>query len=127
MGLPRLALGLGGLGFLAFGAMFMVAPLQTMAMAGIELQGGLAATELRAFYGGLELALAALLLRAALRPQLHAEGLLLMAFAYGGIGTARFIGIALEGSATPFLWFALGTEWGLAALAGWARSRLRRG
>ena len=124
--LPRATLWLAGLGFLAFGAAFMVAPLATMALAGIELESSLAATELRAFYGGLELALAFLLLRAALRPALTSAGLMLSTATYGGIGTARFVGILLSGSATPFLWFALGTEWGLALLSWWARSRLSR-
>lgn len=121
----RVVLWIAGLGFLAFGLAFLVAPLETMAAAGILLEGSLAATELRAFYGGLEVALALLLLRAALRPQLASEGLLLSMASYGGIGTARFLGIVLAGSATPFLWFALCTEWGLALLSWWARSRLK--
>jgi hypothetical protein len=77
--------------------------------AGIALQGDLAATELRAFYGGLELALGGLLIAADLGGA-RRHGLILCLASYGGIGAARVLGIALAGSATPFLWFALGTE-----------------
>ena len=121
---PRIVLWLGGLGFIAFGAAFLIAPLQTMAMAGIPLQGDVAATELRAFYGGLELALGLLLLRSAINPLRWSEGLLLSLVAYGGIGGARLLGIAVAGSATPFLWFAAATEVGLALMSWWARSQL---
>jgi hypothetical protein len=114
--LPRLTLWLGGLGFLGFGIAFLVAPLQTLAAAGIALQGDLAATELRAFYGGLEVALGTLLIAADLRGA-RRHGLILCLASYGGIGLARALGMLVAGSATPFLWFALATEATLAILA----------
>jgi hypothetical protein len=114
--LPRLTLWLGGLGFLGFGIAFLVAPLQTLAAAGIVLQGDLAATELRAFYGGLEVALGTLLIAADLRGA-RRHGLILCLASYGGIGLARALGMLIAGSATPFLWFALATEATLALLA----------
>lgn len=115
--LARLTLWLGGLGFLAFGLAFLVAPLETMAAAGLSLQGDLAATELRAFYGGLELALGTLLIASDLRPGARRHGLILSLASFGAIGAARLLGIALAGSATPFLWAALATELTLAALS----------
>jgi hypothetical protein len=116
MRLARITLWLGGLGFLAFGLAFLIAPLQTLAAAGIELSGDLAATELRAFYGGLEIALGGLLIAADLTGA-RRHGLILCLASYGGIGLARGLGIALAGSATPFLWAALATELTLASLA----------
>lgn len=115
--LARLTLWLGGLGFLAFGFAFMIAPLETFAAAGLPMQGALAATEMRAFYGGLELALGGLLIAADLRPDARRHGLILCLASFGGIGLARLLGMVLAGSATPFLWAALATELGLAALA----------
>ena len=115
--LARITLWLGGLGFLAFGLAFLIAPLRTFAAAGIPLQGDLAATELRAFYGGLELALGALLIAADLRPGARRHGLILSLASFGGIGAARLLGIVLAGSATGFLWAALATELTLAALS----------
>lgn len=116
-GLSRFTLWLGGLGYLGFGLAFLVAPLETMAAAGLSLQGDLAATELRAFYGGVELALGALLIAGALRPDARRHALILCLASYGGIGAARLLGIALAGSATPFLWAALATEATLAMLS----------
>jgi hypothetical protein len=116
LGLARATLWLGGLGFLGFGLAFLVAPLATMGLAGIALQGDLAATELRAFYGGLEVALGALLIAADLCGARRA-GLILCLASFGGIAGARLLGIALAGGATPFLWAALATEAGLALLA----------
>src|SRR5690606_27428670 len=114
---------IAGLGFIGFGLAFMIAPLATLAAAGIELSGDLAATELRAFYGGLELGIGSLLVAAALKPHQQRNGLWLCLASYGGIGTARGIGMLLTGTATPFLWFALATELGLAAAAAWLLRR----
>lgn len=117
----------GGLGFVGFGLAFLFAPLATMAMAGIPLQGPLAATELMAFYGGLELALGALLLACVLRPARRRDGLLLMASAYGGIGLARLAGMVAHGADSGFLRAALGLELGLALLAVVVLAATRRG
>ena len=114
--LARLTLWLGGVGFLAFGLAFLVAPVETLGSAGWAMTGEGAITELRAFYGGLEVALGALLIAADLRGR-RREGLILCLATYGCIGAARLLGIALAGAATDFLWIALGTEVALAALA----------
>ena len=122
--LARATLWLGGLGFLAFGIAFLVAPLDTLAAAGIRLEGDTAATELRAFYGGLEVALGLLLLAADLRGA-RRHGLILCLASYGGIGAARALGIVIAGGASPFLWYALATEVVLAALAAVSLRRVR--
>lgn len=124
--LARITLWLGGLSFLVFGLAFLVRPLQTLAAAGIELQGDLAATELRAFYGGLEVALGLLLILADLRPAARRHGLILCCASYGGIGLARALGMLLAGGGTPFLWAALATEATLALLAGLALGAMQR-
>lgn len=124
--LARFTLWLGGLGFLGFGLAFLIAPLETLAAAGIVVTGDLAATELRAFYGGLEVALGALLIAADWTGS-RREGLILCLASYGGIGLARGLGMLLAASATPFLWFALVTELTLAGLAGLClRTRVTR-
>ena len=117
MQLARITLWLAGLSFLGFGLAFLIAPLQTLASTGIELSGALAAAELRAFYGGLELGLGVLILAADLRPEARRYGLILTAAAFGSIGLARAVAMGIGGVATPFLWFALSTELLLAALA----------
>jgi len=115
--LSRITLWLGGLGFLGFGVACLLAPLQVLAAAGVTLSGAVAATEVRAFYGGLEIGLGLCLLLAALRSQHRQAGLFLCLAAYGGIGLVRAAGMAIDSVATPFLWFALATELTLAGLA----------
>ncbi len=117
---------LGGLGFLGFGVAFLLAPLQTIAMAGLPLDGAVAATELMAFYGGLEIALGALLVACALKPSRRRDGLVLMLATYAGIGLARVVGMLTTGGDTPFLRVALALELGFALLAAIALYTARR-
>jgi hypothetical protein len=108
---------LSGLSLLGFGVAFVVAPLETMAAAGITLTGALESTELRAFYGGLEVALGVLVVACALSPARRRDGLILTLAIFAGIGLARLSGMLLSGADTSFLRFALSTELGLAVLS----------
>lgn len=123
-----IVLWLGGLGFLAFGIAFLVAPLPTMAMAGVQLSGDVAATELMAFYGGIELALGAILIACALSADRWRDGLKLSLIVYGSIAAARIAGMLSTGADTTFLRAALALEAGLAimsAIALFARGKVR--
>lgn len=113
----RVLLWLAGLGFIGFGVAFLIDPLGTLAAVGISATGDIAATEFRAFYGGVEVGVGLALIAADLAPGYRRAGLWLCLLSYGGIGLARGLGIALSGIATNFLWFALCTELGLAILA----------
>jgi hypothetical protein len=121
----RILLWLAGLGFIAFGVAFLVDPLGTLRATGIAIDGDLAATELRAFYGGLEVGLGGFLIATDLIAGMRRTGLLLCSASYGSIGLARLLGIALAGAGTPFLWFALATEltFGVLGLVAWRRLR----
>ena len=94
-----------------------VAAAETMAAAGLVLEGSLASTELRAFYGGLEVALGLLMLTCAVRTGRLRDGLILALAIYGSIGLARLGGMLVSGADTPFLRFALATELALAIAA----------
>jgi len=111
---------IGGLGFLAFAIAFLVAPDFTLASAGLAMTGPGASAELRAFYGGAELALGGLIVAWTLRPERRRDALLLTFVSYTAIGGCRALGMALAGTTTPFLTFALATELTLALLAGLA-------
>lgn len=115
--LSRFTLWLAGLGFIGFGLACLIAPLATLASAGVVVSGAVAAAEIRAFYGGLEIGLGTCLLLAASSAQHHRAGLVLCLATYGGIGLARALGMGLDGVGTPFLWAALAVELGLAILA----------
>ena len=115
--LAQVLLWVSGLGYMGFGVAFILAPIRTMALAGIAMEGAAAAVELRAFYGGLELGLGALIVAAALVPGRLRDGLLLTLVSYGAIGGTRLIGMLATGTDAPFFRFAVGVELGLAACA----------
>jgi hypothetical protein len=110
-------LALAGLGFLGFGLWFLVDPIGPLAAIGITATGAPAATEFRAFYGGLEVGLAALLLFAAAKPEWRRAGLWLVIATNGGIAAGRLLGVAIDGVWVPFFTYALVWEVGFTVLA----------
>ncbi len=114
--MAKIIVWIAGLGFIGFGALIAADPIGSFAWMGLPMTDAPAyRVELRAFYGGLELGLGALLVYCALNAP--RAGLWLVVASLGGIGAARAIAMALEGYAAPLFWFALATELGLAALA----------
>jgi hypothetical protein len=116
MRIETLALALGGLCFLGFGAVMLVAPQAAMADLGLIVPEGAPTTEIRSFYGGLELGLGALLVAALQKIQYRRAGLVLGCVAYGSIAGARALGMLIDRSSTGFLWAALAVEIALALL-----------
>ncbi len=108
---------LSGLSFFGFGVAFLIAPRETLALAGVATSGAIAATELRAFYGGVEVALGALILYCAWRPERRRDGLWLTLICYGAIGLTRIFGMVVDGSDSFFLRFAAATEIGFLVLS----------
>jgi|JI10StandDraft_1071094.scaffolds.fasta_scaffold16781_6 hypothetical protein len=123
MRVDTLALAIGGLGFLGFGALMLVAPQIAMASLGLVVPDGVPTTEIRAFYGGLELGLGALLLAACRKVQYQRAGLVLGCVSYGSVATARALGMLIDGTGGGFLWAALGVETSLALLFWYALRR----
>ncbi len=106
----KLTLALATLGLLGFGVAMLIVPAQLLAPVGLEIEGGAAFTEIRAFYGGLEIGLGLALLFCLLRPALHRQGLQLSALCYGCVALTRAASMLLEGVGGVFLWVALGLE-----------------
>ena len=102
MNLPRLSLRLAALALAGFGVALLVRP-ALMGTLGIELGRPAAATEIRAFYGGLELGLALFFALASTRDAWLRPALFAQAASLGGIVLARLIGMALDGSAEPLI------------------------
>lgn len=115
--LVKSTLFLAALGLAGFGLAFLLVPVQTLALAGLAMEGVGARTELRTFYGGLELGLAALLLACLRDRRRHRDGLWLVLAVFGGLAAARLLGLALDREWSTFLGLALATELFLAALA----------
>ncbi len=102
---------------MAFGAWFLIDPISPLAAIGITATGDPAATEFRAFYGGLEVGLGALLIAAAFKPAWRGPGLWLVLASNLGIALGRLFGIAVDGVWVPFFVYALVWELGFVALA----------
>ena len=124
MSLARLSLGLSALAFAVFGALFLVSP-TTLVRIGVLLTLPNAVTEIRAFYGGLELGLAAFFVLALGRPAWLVPALVLQALALGATAAARLFGI-LAGGTTEIMLALAAAEAAGCVLAIVALSRLRR-
>ena len=107
-----LVLVLAGLGFLGFGAWFIVDPIGPLAAIGIGVSGDPAA-----IYGGVQVAIALLMLVAATKPAWRDAGLWLVLAVNAGIAAARLLGVAIDGVWVPFFTYALIWELGFSALA----------
>jgi hypothetical protein len=124
MNLPRLSLRLTALVFAAFGVALLVQPSLLEAL-GIELGRPAAVTEIRAFYGGLELGLAAFFALASTREEWLRPALVAQAVVLGGILLARLAGIVADGSAETLILLFAAVEAVGAGLA-WAALRTLR-
>lgn len=114
--LARTMLWLSALLFAAFGAFLLIDP-GGMEKLGLPLAVPRWRTEIRAFYGGLELGLAAFLALCTRREEWAVPGLAAAAFILGGAGTGRLLGIALDGTDQGMV-IAMATELGGALAAG---------
>lgn len=108
-----------GLQFIGFGVLSVLNPQAIADVVGFQLTSQLAATEVRAFYGGLELALGILLCVGGLNARWQKPALVLQFAAFLGIGVVRGLAVLMHGGNT-FLVAATLTELLLAALAFWA-------
>jgi hypothetical protein len=94
----RAFLALGALVLVAYAVGFLLDPALLGRLVGLRFEEANAFVEIRAFYGGLELGLAAFLALAAVRPVHARAALVLFALAFGAAGLARFAGIVEYGS-----------------------------
>jgi hypothetical protein len=102
MSFDRVVLVVAGVFVLLAGVACLVAP------ASFATQAGLAATpsgltEIRAFYGGLQVGLGCFLIWCSRQQGLVLAGLLLVVFAVGAIGLARVLGLLIDQEPTGYL------------------------
>lgn len=111
----------------ALGLAYFIRPQEMANLSGALLMGNAALTEVRAFYGGLQLGLAAYLILALLRLELLRPALMLLVLLYAVLALARIGGLLLDGgSQQTFNLTALLLEVVSAALAWWALRGLSR-
>lgn len=109
MSLNTLSLALTALAYGGFGAWLLVSP-SSMEAVGLALTTPAGYTEIRAFYGGLELGCAAFFVLAALRPGWHIPGLVLQATSLGGAALGRVAGLVIDGTRDGLVYGLLAAE-----------------
>ena len=119
----RVFLAIGGAVLAVYGVLLFANPALFESLVGLEFVGPNAPVEIRAFYGGLELGLAAFFAAAARRTAWLDAALAAFTLAFGAAGLARLAGIAEFGFTGPSQPVVAMIEIAAAAAA-W---RLRRG
>ena len=110
--------------FLATGVVFTVMPQAMFAPLGLEVADGAPLTELRAVYGGLELAIGVFLVLCARRGGDALElGLVLSFLLFSGLAAFRGIGMGIDVPQVPMMSALLLAEsaGALFALSGWVK------
>ena len=118
-----------GLSFGGFGVWALLSPLSMAKLLHFSLHTPSAVTEIRAFYGGLEIGLAIFMVTAAFYRPLIPGALLALVATAGGIALARIVGIIADGSGSLFMYGALvwelaGASLGLIAFLQVARHKI---
>lgn len=109
------------------GLAYFIRPEEMASFSGALLMGNAAVTEVRAYYGGLQLGLAAYLAMALTRLDLLRPALMLLVLLYAALALARLAGLWLDGGAQQtFNFTALLLEVVSAGLAWWALRGIQR-
>ena len=109
------------LALMVLGLAYFIQPHEMTNISGMLLMAPAAITDVRAYYGGLQLGLAAYLLLALARFDLLRPALSLLVLLYATLALARMAGLWLDGGAQQtFNLYALLLEVLSAALAWWA-------
>lgn len=103
----RLFLAASALVWLPYGLLCFFAPGTLSEIAGVASTTPTGTIELRAMYGGLQVALGVLAGAAVLQPSLRRPALLALAFLCGGLCTARLIGALLGSELSSYTAFGL--------------------
>ena len=122
--LARLFLALSAALWLLYGAYCLLVPGSLVEAAGVVATTATATTELRAMYGGLQIAIGVLALLGCLRGSLTRTALIALATLAAGLGSARLFGLWLDGGYASYTGIALGFEW-FTAIASFSLLRRR--
>jgi uncharacterized membrane protein len=110
MKFARVLLLLSAVVFVIVGIGFLIVPGEWAGITEISLPTAMARTDLRATYGGLDLAVGIFLWICARRDQWIRPGLVALALTAAGFGGGRLVGIVAEGSAAPLMLIFLAIE-----------------
>ena len=118
----RIFLGLSALLWLPYGVLCFFQP-TGLSGAGVTFTSPTGATEIRAMYGGLQVAIGVVALLGALRPALGGRALGLLFVACAGLGLARLLGAGIDGEVSSYTAMALALELGTVAIAAYLLRR----
>lgn len=113
-------------GWVPFGLYCFLFPEALTGISGIQATQAAAVTELRAMYGGVQIAVGLSALLGGLRLLALDKALLVQIVALGGLGVARLGGALITGDASAYTLGALGFEWVTLALCVAAMRTVRR-
>jgi hypothetical protein len=113
----RIFLGLVGVVALAFGVLYVVAPAVLLDQTGFPDLGPEATTDVRATYGGLQIALGAFTLWCAAQPRRYRAGLMLVTIAFAAIASCRAVGLLIDGDPSSAMISALVLEVAVTAIS----------
>jgi hypothetical protein len=124
--MARAYLVIAGLMWVAYGIYLLVMPEALADTAGVTATTVTGVIELRAMYGGLEIAVGAFALAAVLLPGMLGSGLLAMGLACAGLGLTRLCAAAAAGEFSTYTRQGLALELTLMVLALWLFLRQAR-
>jgi hypothetical protein len=113
--------------WLPYGAYCFLQPGALADAAGVVATSPTGTTELRAMYGGLQMAIGALALGAVFKPRLVSGVLLALVFLTGGLASTRLLGVVIDGGFSGYTGGGLGFEVASCVLALVALSRSQPG
>ena len=119
----RIFLALSALLWLPYGLYCLFVPGSLASAAGVVATTPTGTTELRAMYGGLQVAIGLLALAGAVRGSVTRTALVAVGTLTAGLGSARLFGLLVDGGFTAYTGMGLGFEWTSALVSRWLLSR----
>jgi uncharacterized protein YjeT (DUF2065 family) len=118
--LAAILLWAGALIFGVIGLLFLFAPVRWARLVEISVPTPMSRTDLRATYGGFDLAMGAFLAISAMRPEWHGPGLVAAGLALLGFALGRLVGFIVERRAERLMLLFFASEVIGGALCLWA-------
>jgi len=122
--LGKIILWVSGLIFTSYGVACLLSPELPAGYAGLTITNGDAYAEMGAMYGGLQTGFGLFCILAAIRPELHRAGLLILVFVIGALAVSRlFFAFTTTDPVGVYTWGAMGYEFTTALLSAVALRR----
>jgi hypothetical protein len=119
----KIVLALSAIAWFGYGAYCFATPAALETFAGVAATNPTATIEIRAMYGGLQMAIGIIALLGLSRPALQRPALLFLGLLCGGLGIARLLGTIAAADISAYTGFALAFEFATAIVVAWLLSR----